>query len=253
MSPSLKLQDLFLNGKSVEYNSSVHFSHDFQRVFLFVIDAIRLDFLSNDTLFPAMHRLLSHRPRNAALFGFRGEPPTVTSQRLKALTTGTLPTFIDISSNFNSAYIKDDNIVDQIREHLRSRKGSQIEPMICLGDDTWGSLFPSQFDRSFLFDSFNTNDLYTVDDGIMKHLFEEMAANWSLFVAHFLGVDHVGHSFHARHYLMDEKIKLMDSLIMEVLTSLSNLVDSLRLLIPGCESTARRCAAVGFRRSRHDG
>jgi len=50
------------------------------------------------------------------MFGFRGEPPTVTSQRLKGITTGTLPTFADLSSNFNSSEIRDDNIIDQIRQ-----------------------------------------------------------------------------------------------------------------------------------------
>lgn len=90
------------------------------RVFFFIIDALRLDFVTNgSSSFVTIQKLLTARPSNSMLLGFRGESPTVTSQRLKALTTGTLPTFIDISSNFNSASIKEDNIIDQIRNNFR--------------------------------------------------------------------------------------------------------------------------------------
>jgi hypothetical protein len=65
-------------------------------------------------------RLLLENASQTALFVFQADPPTVTSQRLKGLTTGSLPTFIDISANFDSAEIKEDNLVAQ----LHSQKGS---------------------------------------------------------------------------------------------------------------------------------
>jgi len=43
-----------------------------------------------------MHRLLQRNYSQCRLFGFRADPPTTTSQRLKSITTGTLPTFVDI-------------------------------------------------------------------------------------------------------------------------------------------------------------
>lgn len=90
------------------------------RVFFFIIDALRLDFVTNESSnLASIQNLLATKPSNSMLLGFRGESPTVTSQRLKALTTGTLPTFIDIGSNFNSAFIKEDNIIDQIRNNRR--------------------------------------------------------------------------------------------------------------------------------------
>ena len=49
------------------------------------------------------------------LFEFLADPPTTTMQRLKGLTTGSLPTFIDLSSNFGSYAITEDNIIEQVR------------------------------------------------------------------------------------------------------------------------------------------
>jgi phosphatidylinositol glycan class O len=70
-------------------------------------------------------------------------------------------------------------------------------------------LFPNQFDDSHPYPSFNTRDLNTVDDGCILHLPRLLKAFGSsknnsakdsgsyveLLVAHFLGVDHVGHTY----------------------------------------------------------
>ena len=91
------------------------------KVFIFVIDALRLDFVQNSESikdrFPKLSNLLNQNATQSLLFGFRADPPTVTSQRLKALTTGSLPTFIDISLNFNSATIMEDNLIKQLQLH----------------------------------------------------------------------------------------------------------------------------------------
>ena len=55
-------------------------------------------------------------------FTFRADPPTTTSQRLKGLTTGSLPTFMNMSDNFESHAIKEDNWVDiLLREREETR------------------------------------------------------------------------------------------------------------------------------------
>ncbi|CAN0205625.1 unnamed protein product, partial [Ectocarpus sp. 8 AP-2014] len=78
--------------------------------------------------------------------------PTTTStgQRLKGLTTGGLPTFIDFRDNFHSAQIAEDNWVAQVRERAARRR------LVFMGDDTWTSLYPTYFSRSYPFPSFNT-------------------------------------------------------------------------------------------------
>jgi phosphatidylinositol glycan class O len=105
----------------IEYKKN-NIPHKFEKAVFFIIDALRLDFLveSNDSdssgvhnNFKNVHKILRENSSRSLLFGFKADPPTVTSQRLKGLTTGTLPTFVDIGSNFNSSYIKIDNIIDQ--------------------------------------------------------------------------------------------------------------------------------------------
>ena len=50
------------------------------------------------------------------LYRQRSEPPTTTSQRLNAITSGSIPTFIDFSSNFNrGGNLMVDNWIDQYR------------------------------------------------------------------------------------------------------------------------------------------
>ena len=117
--------------------------------------------------------------------------------------------------------------------------------LIAFGDDTWGSLFPTQFTTTHYYDSFNTRDLDTVDEGIISHLFDYLPCgnnltsplksfkddllvqavecsdankpNWDLMIAHFLGVDHIGHTYDAFHPLMAERLALMDTLLSQVI------------------------------------
>ena len=103
-----------------------------------------------------------------------------------------------------------------------------------MGDDTWIDLFPNQFDDAHPYPSFNTRDLDTVDDGCMEHLprlLQNLGGDtlndddagdaedkkFELVVTHFLGVDHVGHTYgpHDRH--MTEKLGQIDDALSYVL------------------------------------
>ena len=86
----------------------------------------------------AVCETLHKHPNQSALYRFVADPPTTTMQRLKALVTGSLPTFIDAGANFGAPELTAnvDNIVDQLR-----RNGRRI---VFMGDDTWTSLFPKQ-------------------------------------------------------------------------------------------------------------
>jgi len=53
------------------------------------------------------------------------DPPTVTMQRLKGLTTGGLPTFADISGSFGGASIDEDSWVEQLKEVPWDRRHHQ--------------------------------------------------------------------------------------------------------------------------------
>jgi phosphatidylinositol glycan class O len=84
----------------------------FEKAVVLIIDALRYDFtipFTNTTEAPAqafhnalpfLYETAIQEPDKAFLLPFIADPPTSTLQRLKGLTTGTLPTFIDIGSNF---------------------------------------------------------------------------------------------------------------------------------------------------------
>ena len=66
-----------------------------------------------------------------------------------------------------------------------------------MGDATWQQLWPSQWAWSRPYPCFNVRDLDTVDDGVWEHLLPALrdTDTWGgLLVAHYLGVDHCGHS-----------------------------------------------------------
>ena len=130
----------------------------FDKAIIIIIDALRYDFLLNslavdrDSEFylnkmPIFSRLLKKFPFNAALLELTADPPTTTLQRLKGITTGSLPTFVDISQNFDSSEIKEDNLIRQMRSFNKS--------VVFMGDDTWNSIFPEQFTQSYPYPSFN--------------------------------------------------------------------------------------------------
>ena len=84
----------------------------FKKTVILLIDALRYDFaLYNTTIkdedalpyqnkMPVFWEMVKQHPREALLSPFLAEAPTTTMQRLKGLTTGSLPTFIDASDNF---------------------------------------------------------------------------------------------------------------------------------------------------------
>lgn len=99
---------------------------------------------------------------NGVLASFPADPPTTTMQRVKALLTGSLPTFLDVSSVFAGGEIREDNVLLQAM-----RSGMRVG---AVGDDTWTQLFPpsshASLNLSHPYPSLNVHDLDTVDDGV---------------------------------------------------------------------------------------
>lgn len=79
-------------------------------------------------------------------FTSRAQAPTVTMPRVKALTTGSIPSFLDMilniaESDTTSSLAHQDTWIAQMKA-----KGSGKLAMY--GDDTWLKLFPETFDRA---------------------------------------------------------------------------------------------------------
>jgi phosphatidylinositol glycan class O len=170
--------------------------------------------------FPVLYETAQKHPNNAFLLPFIADPPTTTLQRLKGLTTGTLPTFIDAGSNFAGTAIDEDNLVAQLKN-----AGKRI---VHLGDDTWHSLFPGYFEPNLThaYDSFNVWDLHTVDNGVTEHIFPllkaENASKWDVIFGHYLGVDHAGHRYGPDHPAMSAKLNQMDEVFRRMIEELDD-------------------------------
>lgn len=101
----------------------------FSKAVLVIIDALRFEFahfnpakanpLPYENKLSFLHHLTTSQPRHARLYRFRADPPTATMQRIKGLTTGSLPTFIDVGSNFATYAIQEDNLLAQLVQNGR--------------------------------------------------------------------------------------------------------------------------------------
>lgn len=150
-----------------------------------------------ETLRYISEALTDQRPGSEALlFVNVVDPPTTTAARIKAITTGTVPPFLEMASNFNMDAIVVDNMLKQLG-------GSAA----VLGDDTWLNAFPDASNwaprhnrqrraapinvtrqkggnplrpaeedairdprMAYVFPSFDVRDLHTVDNGVLRHL-----------------------------------------------------------------------------------
>ena len=96
-----------------------------------------------------------------------------------------------------------------------------------MGDDTWMTVFPTSFehDKAFPYDSFNVEDLHTVDEGVVRHLFpllEEEDKSWDVIIGHGLGVDHVGHRVGPDTPTMTTKLQQMNDVLAQVVEKLDH-------------------------------
>lgn len=205
----------------------------FNKAVILIVDALRFDFTipipdvnenspdyNYHNNFNVFYDTFINQPENSLLLKFVADPPTTTLQRLKGLTTGSLPTFIDAGSNFDGDTVWEDNLLSQLFNHNKS--------VAFAGDDTWTSMF-SPFlnpNLSFPYDSLNVWDLHSVDNGVIENIFPlldlENQSKWDVLIGHFLGVDHCGHRYGPNHYAMKDKLKQLDNIIVDVMNQISD-------------------------------
>lgn len=209
------------------------------KLLLIVVDALRADFVlpvspdvvHETTAFYQNHvtlpsKLTAQDPTRSFLGHFIADAPTTTLQRLKGITTGSLPTFVDAGSNFAGERVGEDNWLGQAK-----RAGKRIA---MLGDDTWLAVFPrgegSVWQDASVrpYDSFNVEDLDTVDSGVLSHLLPMMDASaagkgdWDVLIAHSLGLDHAGHRFGPSHVETTRKLLETEVMLEEVVRRLDD-------------------------------
>lgn len=103
--------------------------------------------LGNQTPAPSADRKLRLIRDGAALpFTAHATSPTVTMPRLKAITTGSIPSFLDAILNLDETD-KSSSLASQ-DSWLAQMKAKGTGKMVMYGDDTWLKLFPGTFDRA---------------------------------------------------------------------------------------------------------
>ncbi|CAA0818436.1 Alkaline-phosphatase-like family protein [Striga hermonthica] len=117
------------------------------RLIIIVLDALRFDFVAPSSFFAekkpwmdklqVLHELASWNQSSTKIFKAIADPPTTSLQRLKGLTTGGLPTFVDVGNSFGAPAIVEDNLIHQLVQN-----GKRV---VMMGDDTWAQLFPHHF------------------------------------------------------------------------------------------------------------
>lgn len=141
--------------------------------------------------------------------------------RVKALTTGGVPSFLDVILNFaesdtSSTLATQDTWLAQVRANLRT--GGQDEgKLVFYGDDTWLKLFPGFFAREDGTSSFFVSDFTEVDNNVTRHLDHELAqSDWNGMILHYLGLDHIGHKAGPQSPNMLPKQKEMDEIVRRI-------------------------------------
>lgn len=183
------------------------------RVVLMVIDAWRLSFLT-DVDSPMTFLRRSIMSGRAVAFMANSQTPTVTMPRIKALTSGVIPSLISLLANFFASEGTEDSWVTSA-----ASEGRRIK---FFGDDTWLRLFPKAFSEADGVTSFYVNDFTEVDNNVTRHL--ETVLNedtWDALVLHYLGLDHIGHSLGGQSSQLKVKLREMDGIARRVFDTVS--------------------------------
>lgn len=188
----------------------------FDRLIFTVIDALRADFVYGERFvhgFPWLGDRVA-RGTHARSVVAMARAPTVTMPRLKALTAGTAPLFLDLLTNLDMVpdsaappAMPLDSWIEQLHRDNRT--------LLLYGDDTWLRLFPGRFSAdSQGTHSFFVTDTIEVDRNVTRHLPDALARrDWDVLVLHYLGVDHIGHLSGPHSPLMIPKLQEMDGVL----------------------------------------
>ncbi|KAK6850300.1 hypothetical protein PG995_014133 [Apiospora arundinis] len=186
----------------------------FDRLVFMVVDALRSDFVYTDgTGFQFTQSLI--KDGAAMPFTAHATSPTVTMPRLKAITTGSIPSFLDVILNLDEADTSSQLSAQD--SWLAQMKAKKTGKLLLYGDDTWLKLFPDTFDRADGTSSFFVSDFTEVDNNVTRHITSELRQDdWNTMVLHYLGLDHIGHKSGPRSVNMVPKQHEMDGIVREI-------------------------------------
>ncbi|GJN89792.1 hypothetical protein Rhopal_002781-T1 [Rhodotorula paludigena] len=157
------------------------------------------------------------------------QAPTVTLPRLKALTTGSNPTFLDAILNVAEESVSSaafEQVDSWVRQHALQSSGEtggrKSRKVVFAGDDTWLRLFPREWF------AWHEGDTQVVDSNVTRQLDALLApgpaqprpgsppSDWDVMILHYLGLDHVGHLGGPESPLMPPKQREMDHVVKRI-------------------------------------
>ncbi|KAF1957269.1 GPI ethanolamine phosphate transferas-like protein 2, partial [Byssothecium circinans] len=192
----------------------------FDRLVFMVVDALRSDFVFGKGSGMAFVQSLI-REGTALPFTAHATSPTITMPRVKAITTGSIPSFLDVILNFaesdtTSTLATQDTWLAQL-------KAKENGKLVMYGDDTWLKLFPDFFERADGTSSFFVSDFTEVDNNVTRHVPGELLNDdWNAMIMHYLGLDHIGHKAGPKSPNMLPKQKEMDEIVRDIYTAIEN-------------------------------
>ncbi|KAF1362208.1 GPI ethanolamine phosphate transferas-like protein 2 [Lizonia empirigonia] len=196
----------------------------FDKLVFMVVDALRSDFVySNESGMSFVQSLI--RGGTALPFTAHATSPTITMPRVKAITTGSIPSFLDVILNFaesdtTSTLATQDTWLAQIKA---KRFGDKQGKLVMYGDDTWLKLFPDFFERADGTSSFFVSDFTEVDNNVTRHVPNELLnSDWNAMILHYLGLDHIGHKAGPKSPNMIPKQEEMDEIVRTIYTAIEN-------------------------------
>ncbi|KAK4056544.1 major facilitator super transporter protein [Microbotryomycetes sp. JL221] len=209
-----------VEGYSEPWQGAGHGHEPFTRLAFVLVDALRSDFVfGSDSNMSFVRDLITRG--HALPYTATAQAPTVTLPRLKALTTGSNPTFLDAILNIaedSSQSALFESTDSWIRQLAKRNKHNRL---VFAGDDTWLRLFPrSWFQEADGVSSFLVTDTHIVDRNVTRHLDEWLAPDrdcqFDVMILHYLGLDHIGHLGGPRHPLMALKQREMDNVVRRI-------------------------------------
>ncbi|KAI4128585.1 MAG: hypothetical protein LQ338_002679 [Usnochroma carphineum] len=202
----------FLPGHASSTASQAEFAQHapFDKLIFMVVDALRrsqtpqasTSILLTSTVTSYIRTIQAFDLPKTMPFTAHATAPTITMPRIKAITTGSVPSFLDVILNFaesdkSSSLENQDTWLAQLRAKRNGR-------LVLYGDDTWLKLFPNTFSRADGTSSFFVSDFTEVDHNVTRALPAELINDdWNGMILHYLGLDHIGHKSGPNRYLSD--------------------------------------------------
>ncbi|KAL8694507.1 MAG: hypothetical protein Q9218_000837 [Villophora microphyllina] len=226
----------FLSGSASFTSDQVDLAENapFNKVIFMVVDALRSDFVFSrqsgfrftqqsvwlmEGFYANSQWIRLIRSGAAVPFTAHAAAPTITMPRIKAITTGSIPSFLDVILNF--AESDKASTLEGQDTWLAQLKAKQDGQLMLFGDDTWLKLFPQTFAHADGTSSFfvsvsgriNTRCMLDTETEIENQDFTEVDYNvtrnipaqlqrddWNGMILHYLGLDHIGHKMGPNRY-----------------------------------------------------